>query len=135
MTLQGKRIFYIEDDNRNRAVVQMILELAGAVVSFDSRGVADQFLPKLLAFEPDLILTDLMLPGKITGHVIFDAIRQIPELQAIPVVAISASDPEVEIPKARARGFAGFISKPLDIRFFANQIATVLHGESVWHAS
>lgn len=132
MSLHGKRIFYIEDDNRNRAVVQMILETAGAQVAFDSRGV--NFLPKLLAFGPDLILTDLMLPGKMTGHAVFDAIRQVPELHAIPVVVISASDPEIEMPKARARGFAGFISKPLDIRFFANQIATVLQGEAVWHA-
>lgn len=131
-TLKGKRVFYIEDDNRNRAIVQMMLEQAGATVSFDSRG--SNFLPKLCAFAPDLILTDLRLPGKVTGYDVFDAIRECPELASIPVVALSASDPEVEIPKAKTKGLSGFISKPIDIRFFATQLASVLNGDVIWHA-
>jgi CheY-like chemotaxis protein len=132
MILKDKRIFYIEDDNRNRAIVQMILEQSGATVSFDSRGITEQLIPKLCAFEPDLILTDLMFPGKVSGYDIFAAVRTVKELDGVPVVVLSASDPEVEIPKARARGLSGFIGKPLDIRFFANQIAAVLHGDPIW---
>jgi CheY-like chemotaxis protein len=51
---------------------------------------------------------------------------------SVPVIAVSALDPTVEIPKARAKGFAGFISKPLKLLYFAEQIASVTTGVKVW---
>ncbi len=134
MVLKGKRIFYVEDDVKNKAIAQLILEQAGAVFSFERWGGENAIL-KIMAFMPvDLILLDLMLPQQVSGYDVFDAIRCKPELSHIPVVAISAADPFAEMPKAREKGFAGFIGKPINIRLFPQQLATVLDGGTVWYS-
>lgn len=35
MLLRGKRIFYFEDDAKNRAIVQLILEREGVTLGFE----------------------------------------------------------------------------------------------------
>jgi CheY-like chemotaxis protein len=130
--LQGKRIFYIEDDVKNRSIAQVIIEQSGAKMGFERWGGAEA-LVRLKAFMPvDLILLDLMFPHNITGYDIFRAIRSDSTFDRIPVVIVSASDPAIEIPIARARGLDGFISKPIDLRWFPQQIATILTGQPVW---
>ena len=132
--LQGKKIFYVEDDLKNRAITQMILEQAGAAVRFERWG-QDDVLVRLKAFAPvDLILLDLMFPRGVTGYQIFDMIRQEPEFADTPIVAVSASDPSIEIPRTQQKGFAGFIGKPIDIRLFPQQVADTLNGEQIWFA-
>jgi CheY-like chemotaxis protein len=133
VVLNGKRIFYVEDDVKNRAIAQMILEQAGATVGFERWGREDT-LTKLRAFLPiDLILLDLMFPNNVTGYDIFDAIQRDLTLASIPIVAISASDPTIEIPRARQKGFKGFISKPINLKQFPLQIAGYMRGENLWY--
>jgi two-component system cell cycle response regulator DivK len=133
--LSGKRIFYIEDDVKNRSIAQMILEQSGATVGFERWGKADA-INKLLAFYPvDVILLDLMFPRGVTGYDVFEAIQAEPLLADIPVIAVSASDPALEIPRLKRLGFAGFISKPIDIRLFPQQISHCINGELIWYAN
>lgn len=82
----------------------------------------------------DLILLDLMFPNHISGYDIFDRIRENPTFAHIPIVAISAADPALEMSKARAKGFSGFIGKPINLLQFPQQIVQLLEGEQVWYA-
>ncbi len=101
--LRNKRIFYVEDDVKNRAIIQMILEREGAIVAFERWGRSET-VEKIKEFMPvDLILLDLMLPRGVTGYDVYDNIREIKDLEKIPVVAVSASDPAVEIPRSRKK--------------------------------
>ncbi len=134
MILKDKRIFIVEDDLKNKAIAQMLLEHAGAIVKFDRWGVdtvarLSQFLPV------DLILLDLMLPRGVTGFDVFTEIRAYEQYNHIPVVAVSASDASVAIPRAKDLGFAGFIVKPIDFHNFTKQIAEVLAGKAIWESS
>lgn len=131
-SLQGKRIFYVEDDARNREIVRLLLKQVGAVVEFDRWGFAEIAIPKIQAFQPHLILLDLMLPGNVTGYEVFDALKDMPSLKNIPVVAVSASDSRTEIPKAKANGLRGFIPKPINMDVFSQHLANVLDGETIW---
>jgi CheY-like chemotaxis protein len=131
--LQGKRVVYIEDDAKNRAIVQIILEAAGATLHFDNCGFMEVSLRKIKAFHPDVILLDLMLMSRISGYDVYTTLRLQSQFSTIPIVAVSASDPEIEIPKTREVGFAGFIGKPVNVHLFASQIDTILRGETVWH--
>jgi two-component system, cell cycle response regulator DivK len=134
MPLKGKRIFYVEDDLKNLTLTRAILENAGAYVASES-WVRGQTVIKIKSYLPlDLILLDLMFPKNVSGYDVFDAIREEPFLSHVPVVAVSASDPSLEIPKARARGFAGFIGKPIKLRLFPQQIAACINGEPIWLA-
>ncbi|MDZ4766529.1 MAG: response regulator [Chloroflexota bacterium] len=135
IVLKNRRLFYIEDDVKNRLIVQMIVESAGARIDFERWGFIEIAIPKLRAFHPEIILLDLMFPMKHTGYDVFDAIRKVPELAYTPIVAVSASDPSIEIPKAKAHGFAGFIGKPLNLMRFPLQLAFILEGNQFWNDS
>jgi two-component system, cell cycle response regulator DivK len=130
-SLKGKRIFYVEDNIQNFALVRILLEQQGAKVEVGRWGT--DTLSRLEKFLPvDLILVDLMLPDRISGYDVFCQIRSDPRFTNIPIVATSAADPDIEMNKARVKGFAGYIPKPISILQFPQQISTILQGEAVW---
>src|SRR5690349_4119654 len=101
MVLKGKRIFYVEDDLKNLTLTRAILENAGAFFASEN-WVREQTIAKIKSYMPlDLILLDLMFPKNVTGYQVFDAIREDLSLANVPIVAISASDSSLEIPKTR----------------------------------
>jgi CheY-like chemotaxis protein len=132
MLLGGKRIFIVEDNSLNRVVYNMTLRLEGAWLEFDRWGF--EAAAKLRTNEKwDLIILDLMLSRNISGFDIFEQIREMPQHNATPIVAISASEPETAIARARKLGFAGFIAKPVDEALLVRQIASLIAGEQVWY--
>ncbi len=131
MILNQKKIFIVEDDLINRAIIQLLLEKHGAKTAIERWGV--DTLKRIHAFMPvDIILLDLMLPHNVSGFDIFDQIKADPNLSHIPVVAVSAMDPAIAIPEAQRRGMNGFIPKPVDYGWFPKQIASILEQESLW---
>jgi CheY-like chemotaxis protein len=129
--LQDRRVFLIEDNVSNRVIMQMLLEQAGAQIGFERWGT--QTIQRLKAFAPvDIICLDLMFPRGFSGFDIFDEIRSQVDFDRVPIVAVSASEPAVAIPKAREKGFHGFISKPVDFDGFPRQIEQILNGERIW---
>ena len=132
MILKDKHIFIVEDNAQNRVVFQVILTQWGASVVFERSG---RFAVSRLqnTLDVDLVILDLMLPDHTSGFDLYDELRTLPHLQGVPIVAVSAMDPAVAIPTARARGFSGFIAKPIDKSLFPKQIASLIEGEQVWH--
>ena len=129
--LEGKRIFLLEDDVNNLAIIMSILKRNRALVLYDTWGTAT--VKKIRKHLPlDLILLDLMLPGGVSGYDVFQEIKQVNELVHIPVVAVTAADPSVEMPKARDLGFSGYISKPVRNRTFPVALVHIIEGEPVW---
>lgn len=132
MLLENKRIFIVEDNLQNRVVFRIILAKQGALVEFERAG--EETLTRLKVFgQVDLIILDLMLAHNISGYDLFDKIRAVPKFNAVPIIAVSAAEPAVALPKARQQGFAGFIAKPIDDSLFPKQIARVIGGEQVWY--
>ena len=131
--LKGKRVFIVEDDATNMAVNAVTLKRSGAIViqDFWNNGVANNLRKHLPV---DVILLDLMLRHDMNGYDIFDELQADPTLAGIPVIAVSAADPGIEIPRAKAKGLAGFIGKPIVPRLFAQQIADCINGKEVWFA-
>lgn len=131
LELKGRRIFIFEDNIGNRAVMQTLLGQAGAAVAFDRWG--ENYQEKLENFAPiDVILLDLMYPNNVSGFDIYDHICRIPSLARVPVVAVSAADASTAMRKAKEKGFAGFISKPINLLTFTEQLNDVIEGHKVW---
>ncbi|MCA9903147.1 MAG: response regulator [Anaerolineae bacterium] len=131
--IRGARVFMIEDNISNQSIAKMILESHGAQVEFNRWG--KETVESLLNLIPvNLILLDMMFPDDISGFDIFTEIRSRPEpeIQAIPIVAVTAMDASSAVPRCRALGFDGYISKPINMSTFPKLIARILDGESVW---
>ncbi|MBN1564783.1 MAG: response regulator [Anaerolineae bacterium] len=131
MHLDGKRVFVVEDDAKNLAIIAVTLKKHGAIVIQDAwnSGSVDM----LMKYRPiDIILMDLMLRGGRSGYDIIDQIRAEPKLADIPIVIVSASNASSEMNRARQKGCQGYIEKPIDYHTFARSVADVIAGQEVW---
>ncbi len=134
MLLEQKYIFIVEDNPQNRVVFKLALIRHGAVVEFERWGQESiQQLKRLPQI--DLIILDLMLAYGISGFDLFDEIRALPRFEDVPIIAVSAMDSALAIPKLQSKGFSGFIAKPVNIDLFPKQIARIIRGERIWYSS
>ncbi|GAB4529442.1 MAG: response regulator [Anaerolineae bacterium] len=117
------RILYIEDDENNRMLVKRILMVEGHTV--DEADSASSGLAMALRNPPDLILMDLSMPGK-DGLMATQEIRTHPSIAHIPIVALTANVREEDRERAKAAGCNGFITKPIDVDSFPEQIIEYL---------
>jgi CheY-like chemotaxis protein len=69
-------------------------------------------------FQPDVILTDLMMPG-MSGADLLDALRQAGV--TVPVILMSGK------PLTMPEGFFGLLRKPFDLLELAEIVTTALH--------
>jgi CheY-like chemotaxis protein len=112
MTKALERILYVEDDPDIQAIALMVLDsISGFAVEPCSSG--SEALAKAVAFAPDLVLLDVMMPG-MDGPETLKALRQFPELQKTPVVFMTAKVQPQEIQEYMALGAVGVIAKPFD---------------------
>lgn len=130
--LKGKNILIVEDNTMNRVVYSVMLKKEGCQIEFDRWG--RETLDKLARHTFDVVILDLMLPHGDSGFSIFEQIRKISKYDEIPIIAVSASEPAIAIPKAQKMGFNGFIAKPLDKNLFPKQLEQLLDGEEIWYA-
>ena len=115
----SKRILYVEDNPRNMLLVRRILDVAGYTLLAATDG--ESGWQTAVHKRPDLILMDLRLPGEMSGFELTRRIKASPELQHIPVIALTAYDTAEKA--AIAAGCDDFLRKPADIR----QIRAVIH--------
>jgi two-component system cell cycle response regulator DivK len=117
------KILVIEDNQQNALLIRRILEAHRHQVVHVSEGEAG--LKTAVEEIPDIILVDLGLPD-IDGQTLVALLKRVPELQKVPVVAVTAWPEDTAREMALAYGCDGFISKPINTRTFPEQIATFL---------
>jgi len=126
--LQGKTIYYIEDNVANQASVQTILERNGGNVIIDNWG--DCRLTRFDEDVVDIVIIDLSLKGPKSG---FDIGKQILEGEKeIPVLIMSGRDPAEVVEKAKREGYSGFVQKPVPLMKIPEIVQRVLDGEDIW---
>jgi CheY-like chemotaxis protein len=106
-----RKILVVDDKPENRSVLLNMLEPLGFDVMTAENGQQEVELAKALM--PDLILTDLVMPHK-SGFEAVQEIRQIPQLQHTPMIAVSASVMDMDQQRCQAAGFEAFLPKPVD---------------------
>lgn len=74
---------------------------------------------------PDLILTDLRMPG-MDGFELIRQLRNNQNLQTVPIIALSASAYESDRTKSQAWGATDFLVKPLAIEQLLDKLQTYL---------
>lgn len=113
-------ILIVDDDSGIREALTMILEDDGysVVSAANGRSALDLLLQSKRL--PQLILLDLMMPI-MNGWELHAALQQYPTLSAIPIVMLSA-DSTVNF-KARARGAASYLAKPVDLVVLLNTVS------------
>ena len=75
--------------------------------------------------EPDLVLMDIQLPG-IDGYEALRLLRQNPQLDGVPVVAVTAFAMREDRERAAREGFDGYLGKPISVRALPSQVGEFL---------
>jgi two-component system cell cycle response regulator DivK len=111
-------ILYIDDSAVEREVVRHLLEAEGCeVVATGSPQAGVEVARRMV---PDLILLDLHMPG-MDGWAVARRLHTIPELQTVPIVALSSTINEEERAEVYAV-FDGFLKKPVDVDVFPSEV-------------
>jgi CheY-like chemotaxis protein len=121
------KILIVEDSPDNMKLFRTLLSLKGHEVTGLTGGTG--LLETIGLFVPDLVLMDIQLPGK-DGFALLEEIRQSP-CAGLRVVALTAHAMSGDKERALQAGFDGYITKPIDIRNFPDQVRRALAGENL----
>jgi CheY-like chemotaxis protein len=106
---EGPLILVAEDDRDTRELYQQFLRLSGFRTEQAHNG--HQALDKAAELHPDLVVTDLALPG-IDGFELSDRLRRGQTTSHIPVIAVSGYPFADVEERARKAGIRALLLKP-----------------------
>ena len=110
--LTGVSVLVVEDNDDSRKLLQTILTRSGAVVEVAESAATAL---RILAGEwPDIIISDIEMPGE-DGYSLIRKIRlQEPPSRHVPAIALTAYTRSVDRVRALAAGFQTHMSKPVE---------------------
>ncbi|MBW4670654.1 MAG: response regulator [Cyanomargarita calcarea GSE-NOS-MK-12-04C] len=123
---EGKKctVLIIDDKRENRLVIVNMLKTIGFEIKEAANGLLG--LEAALASQPDLIITDLIMPV-MDGLEMTRKLRQIPQLQSIPVIAASAKVFEIDRKQSLESGCNDFLFLPIQVEELLEQIQAYLN--------
>jgi CheY-like chemotaxis protein len=122
--LNGVRVLIVDDDRESCEVMRETLSECGAHVRC-AASVAEG-LDALTELPPDLVLSDIAMPGR-DGYAVLSEVRALePTLgRHVPVAAVSAYARPEDRTRAIASGFDEYLSKPVEPARLAKVVATL----------
>lgn len=105
----GKRVLLIEDEPNIIEAISFILSRDGWTVHTHEDGTSA--MGKVLAMPPDMIILDVMLPGR-SGFDILRDLRATDVTKDIPVMMLTARGQEKDRELAQRLGANHFMTKP-----------------------
>ena len=116
-------VLIVDDNHVDLKLHSELLQIAGFETSIAADAAAAHVL--LQSRVPDLILTDIAMPG-MDGLAFTRTIKANARLRHIPVVALTAFAMKGDEHAAMEAGCDAYITKPIDTRRFPEQIGGVL---------
>ena len=116
-------IWCVEDDSSIRDIEVYALTSTG----FEAKGFedGDSFWTALQSEKPDLIVLDVMLPGK-DGVTLLKMMKQAEEFQDIPVIMATAKGTEYDKIQSLDLGADDYLVKPFGIMEMVSRVKAVL---------
>jgi PAS domain S-box-containing protein len=122
--LEGTRVLVVDDELDAVEIVSELLDNAGAVVQ--SARSAEEVLEKLPDFRPEVLVSDIGMPG-MDGY---DLIRSVRALDAAhggktPALALTAYTRREDVERSLSAGFQAHLGKPVDAERLLVTIASL----------
>lgn len=114
------RVLLIDDDRKHSDLLKSYLKQFG--IALECAENADEGLRKLSRIDPDLLLLDVMLPGR-DG---FDICREVRRTSQIPIIMLTARGDVVDRVSGLEIGADDYVGKPFEPRELVARIQTIL---------
>ncbi|MBI5899151.1 MAG: sigma 54-interacting transcriptional regulator [Rhodocyclales bacterium] len=138
--MSGGKILLVDDDPDLLRLIAIRLEAAGHVVTTAAGGA--QALAQIAADRPQLVITDMRMPG-MDGNALFAAVQA--NYPTLPVIILTAHGTIAEAVAATHRGVFGYLTKPYQARELLDMVARALEispaatgsdpAAEAWHAN
>ncbi len=125
-----KRLLIVEDNARLLRVIAVFLEKSG-FQTMTARDGADALL-KLAEIIPDLIVSDIMMPGT-DGFTLAAAVRSNPRTDLIPIVFLTAKERREDRINGFRAGVDAYLVKPFEPEELVAVIENILNRVSRTH--
>ncbi len=119
--VQNPRVLVIDDEPNIRELVQVALNFHGCVVTTGATG--EDALSLAYAYEPDLIVLDVLLPD-IDGFEVCRRLRSV--ANDVPVIFLTARDATADTITGLTIGADDYITKPFSVEALVARVRAVL---------
>ncbi|MBY0543128.1 MAG: response regulator [Sphingobacteriaceae bacterium] len=122
MEIKTKKVLIIDDDSRNIFALTAVLK-AKKYNCLSANSAEKGF--EILAKNNDIgvVLMDMMMPD-MDGYQAIDNMKNHPEMQKIPVIAVTAQAMVGDRERCMNAGAVGYISKPVNVDELVQQLKT-----------
>jgi DNA-binding response OmpR family regulator len=119
----AKRILIADDEPNIVASLEFLMEQAG----YEVKAVADgnEALAAVASFRPDLVLLDVMMPGR-SGYEVCEKLKGDAATRGVKVLMLSAKGRDVEMAKGLDLGADAYVTKPFSTRELAAKVREML---------
>ena len=122
----SKKILIADDEPSIVAAVEFLLKRGGYEVRVARSG--DEALELIEASPPDLVLLDVMMPGR-SGYEVCKRLRERPEWKDVKIIMLSAKGRDAEVSRGLSLGADVYITKPFSTRDLMAKIHGLLGSE------
>ena len=122
-------ILVVDDVAKNVRLLADVLTARGFRTSTAASG--EEALARIAADPPDLVLLDVMMPG-MNGYDVCRAIRADPACAVLPIVLVTALDPEQERVKGLEAGADDFLGKPINQAELMARVRSLLRVKTLY---
>ena len=119
------KVLLVEDTLELAQQVADILKMEGHSVQISPNGADALHLLRTGNFRPEVIVTDLLMPG-VDGFTLIEELINIPTLRDIPIVIMSAKSDQHTIDRASSLGIKKFLAKPCTPEKLLQSIESVI---------
>jgi DNA-binding response OmpR family regulator len=121
--VSGKLVLIADDEANIVVSLEFLMKREGHRVSVARDG--DAALAAIREQRPDLVLLDVMMPGK-TGFEVCQAVRGDESLAGVKILMLSAKGRETDLAKGQALGADAYMTKPFSTRELADKVKALL---------
>jgi two-component system, cell cycle response regulator DivK len=122
-TTSASRVLIVEDNPLNAKLLRDVLRASGYDVLEST--TAEVGIELARREHPDLILMDIQLPG-MNGVAALRTLKQDPQTDRIPIIAVTASAMPQERSQILGAGFDGYQAKPIGVKALLTELAEIL---------